>query len=238
MKRPANVPNPVLAALFDFDETMIDLEHQHDAAHRALCRDMGSDYEAMPESFRFGSGRRIVDDIRDMRAHFGWSESDDTLYAIRHRTFLDECRRAELALMPGVGRAVRGLHARGVRLAVTSSATGDAIDEILRRFRLRDLFDAIVDGTEVRHGKPDPEAYLLTARKLAVDPAQCIVFEDSAAGVRAAKAAGMFCFAVRNPQARTVQDLDEADAILQSLEELDPAIVFSPRARSAPRRAG
>ncbi len=105
--KPRNLPDPVTAALFDFDETMIDLESQHDAAHRRLCRAMGSDYDEMPESFRFGSGRRIVDDIRDMRAHFGWSESPDVLYEIRHRAFLDECRRASLELMSGVERTVR-----------------------------------------------------------------------------------------------------------------------------------
>ncbi len=235
---PRNLPDPVTAALFDFDETMIDLERQHDAAHRLLCRAMGSDYDRMPESFRFGSGRRIVDDISDMRAYFDWSESPDALYEIRHRAFLDECRRASLELMPGVERTVRALHGHGLRLAITSSAAGDAIDEILRRFGIRDLFETIVDGSEVRHGKPDPEAYLLTARRLGVDPAQCLVFEDSEAGVRAAKAAGMFCFAVRNPRARTVQDLGEADVILQSLEELEAASVSSPRERSGPQRAG
>jgi HAD superfamily hydrolase (TIGR01509 family) len=219
-------PPKFAAALFDFDETMIDLEHQHDAAHRALCRAMGSDYEAMPESFRFGSGRRIVDDVRDMRDHFGWTRSLDELYAIRHASFLDECRRGDLRMMEGVERAVRGLHAGGIRLAVTSSAAGDAIDEILRRFHLRDFFEVIVDGTEVMHGKPDPVAYLVTARKLGVAPTACIVFEDSEIGVAAAKAAGMFCVAVRNQRARIRQDLGRADVILGSLAEFDPAIVF------------
>lgn len=231
------LPNPITAALFDFDETMIDLERQHDAAHRALCRDMGSSYDEMPESFRFGSGRRIIDDVRDMRAHFGWTKPEDELYAIRHRYFLEECRSADLKLMPGVERAVRDLHGRGLRLAITSSAAGDAIDEILRRFGLRDLFETIVDGSEVARGKPDPAAYLITARKLGVDPAQCIVFEDSSAGVRAAKAAGMFCVAVRNPHARQTQDLDAADVILNSLEELDATKVADGRSQVAGKAA-
>src|SRR5881275_2886818 len=78
-----------LAALFDFDETMIDLEQQHDAAHRALCRDLGCDYDQLPESFRFGSGRRIVDDIAEMREFFAWSVREGELYAMRHRHFLE-----------------------------------------------------------------------------------------------------------------------------------------------------
>ncbi len=226
---PPSAPRVFAAALFDFDETMIDLELQHDAAHRKLCQAMGSDYNEMPESFRFGSGRRIVDDIRDMRGHFGWTAPLDELSAIRHEFFLDACRRADLRLMAGVERAARGLRDRGLRLAVTSSAAGDAIDEILRRFGLRDLFEVIVDGTEVARGKPDPEAYLLTASRLGVPPARCIVFEDSQAGVGAARSAGMFCVGVRNPRARLHQDLSRADVILGSLAEFDPASVSSPK---------
>lgn len=224
-------PRPFAVALFDFDETMIDLERQHDAAHRALCRAMGSDYDEMPESFRFGSGRRIIDDVRDMKAHFGWTAGTPRLEAVRHRAFLDECRRGDLRLMDGVERLVRELHAYGLRLAITTSAAGDAVDEILRRFGLRELFELIVDGSEVTQGKPDPEGYLLTARRLGVRPRECIVFEDSERGVGAAKAAGMFCVAVRNPRARTHQDLSGADVVLTSLRDFQSITAFSPKER-------
>ena len=215
------------AAIFDFDETMIDLERQHHAAHRLLCQEMGSDYGALPESFRTASGNRIIDDIRDMRAFFGWEASEEELFARRHEHFLRECRTAPLELMPGVERVVRALHEQGVVLAVTSSAVGDAIEEILRRFRLRDLFAVIVDGSEVTHGKPHPEAYLVTARKLGVAPAECIVFEDSHVGVAAAKRAGMTCIAVRNPRALRWQDLSEADRVVTSFEELTDSLPTS-----------
>jgi HAD superfamily hydrolase (TIGR01509 family) len=216
------------AALFDFDETMIDLEREHDAAHRALCRDLGCNYDDLPESFRFGSGRRIVDDITEMREFFGWTTPEDELYAMRHRHFLQALNAGEGAgatqkqkLMPGVERVVRELHALGVTLAITTSAAGDVVDLLLRRFEIRDLFALIVDGTEVKTGKPDPEGYLLTARKLGVDPRDCVVFEDSHVGVQAAKAAGMVCVAVRNPRARTRQDLSVADQVLESFEEVN-----------------
>jgi beta-phosphoglucomutase-like phosphatase (HAD superfamily) len=231
MNACSHPPSHVAAVLFDFDETMIDLEPQHDAAHRALCRAMGSDYDALPESFRFSSGRRLIDDIREMRAHFGWNVPEEALWAIRHGAFLEQCRASRLELMPGVARVVRELHERGVRLAITTSAAADAIDEILRRFpidadpghssrTLRDCFERIVDGSEVARGKPDPEAYLLTARRLGVDPRDCIVFEDSEAGVLAAKNAGMYCIAIPNPRARTRQDLRAADQVAGSFEEI------------------
>jgi beta-phosphoglucomutase len=214
------LPIRFTAAIFDFDETMIDLERQHTDASAALCRELGDDYERMPESWRRGSGRRVIDDVRDLREFFGWQRDVDELFALRQQHFDRLCDTADLALLPGVERTVRALHERGVTLAVASSAVGGSIDAILRRFGLRSLFALIVDGSEVVHGKPDPEAYLLTARRLGVTPGECIVFEDSAVGVAAAKAAGMECIAIRNPHAQQRQDLSAADAVLESFEEL------------------
>jgi HAD superfamily hydrolase (TIGR01509 family) len=221
----------IAAAIFDFDETIIDLEPQHTAAHDALCRAMGSRYEAMPESFRTGSGRRIVDDIRIMREHFGWRAPEDALMSIRQRAFDEICGTAPLALMPGAERVIRELHAMGIPLAIASSAVRNSIEAILRRFALRDCFAVIVDGSEVAEGKPDPEAYLVTARKLRVAPEECVVFEDSHVGVVAAKRAGMDCVAIRNPRAQQWQDLSAAGLVLASFEQLDVRTAFAPKAR-------
>lgn len=221
MKLPRTFPARVSAAIFDFDETMIDLEPQHTAASEALCRSMGVDYLDIPETSRTASGRRIIDDVREMREFFGWKEPLDDLLARRREAFDEACRTSELELMRGVERVVRELHARGVTLAVTSSAVRESIDIILRRFGLRDLFTLILDGSEVVHGKPDPEAYLVTAKKLGVRSEECVVFEDSTVGVQAARSAGMFCIAVRNPQAQTRQDLSAAAVVLESFDELD-----------------
>lgn len=206
--------------IFDFDETIIDLEPQHTAAHAALCRAMGSDYAAMPESFRKSSGRRIIDDVREMRAYFEWPEPEEELFALRQRFFDVICAHAELEPMPGVVELIAALHARGTTLAITSSAVRSSIEAILVRLGLRDAFSLIVDGSEVTHGKPDPEAYLVTARKLGVAPETCVVVEDSEVGVLAAKRAGMFCIAVRNPNAQLWQDLSAADIVVQSMRDV------------------
>lgn len=211
------MPEPIVAVIFDFDETIVDLEPQHTAAYESLCRELGSDYASMPESFRLGSGRRIIDDIREMRAHFRWTQSEEELFAIRQTFFDDICARAAIEPMPGVRETIETLAARGFTLAITSSSVRASIDALLVRLRLREPFALIVDGSEVVHGKPDPEAYLLTARKLGVSPAECVVYEDSHVGVVAAKRAGMYCIAVRNPRAQTVQDLSAADVVLERM---------------------
>jgi HAD superfamily hydrolase (TIGR01509 family) len=223
------------AVIFDFDETMIDLEPQHTGAHSALCRDLGSDYAELPESFRNSSGLRVIDDIRLMRAHFGWTQSEDQLFAVRQRFFDELCEHSDLTLMAGVRETVHELHARGFTLAITSSAVGSSIDAILRRLGLREHFALIVDGGEVTQGKPDPEAYLITARRLGVSPEECVVIEDSYVGVLAARNAGMFCVAVPNPKAKTPQDVSAADLVLSRIDEV---LSVLGRARSAPQRAG
>ena len=208
------------AVILDFDETIIDLEPQHTGAHAALCRDLGSDYDLLPESFRKSSGMRVIDDIRQMREHFGWTGSEEELFAQRQRHFDELCESSELTLMEGVRETVEELHARGFTLAITSSAVGSSIEAILRRLGLRDCFALIVDGSEVTHGKPDPEAYLLTAKRLGLEPAQCVVIEDSHVGVLAARRAGMFCVAVPNPRAQTPQDVSAADLVIARIDEV------------------
>jgi len=208
------------AAIFDFDETMIELEAQHTAASEGLCRELGCDFSTLPDSFRLASGTRILDEVRELREHFGWRRSLAELMAIRQRHFRDACRAAELQLLPCVADVVRELRERGLRLAIASSAVGDEIDEILRRLGVRDAFELIVDGAQVSRAKPDPEAYLVAAKKLGVAPERCVVFEDSHVGVLAAKRAGAYCIAVRNPHAHFPQDLSEADVVLSSMCEL------------------
>ena len=84
-----------------------------------------------------------------------------------------------------------------------------------------DWFDAVITGEDVTRKKPDPQIYLVTAEKLGVAPAHCVVFEDAPAGVAAAKAAGMLCVAVTSSVDR--DKLSDADLIVDSLAEVSLA---------------
>ena len=112
-------------------------------------------------------------------------------------------------------------HPRTARTAALRYNPGFLQEAVLTRLGIRDAFALIVDGSEVVNGKPDPEAYLVTARKLGVNASECVVFEDSHVGVIAAKRAGMYCIAVRNPRAQTRQDLSAADVIVDSMREVN-----------------
>lgn len=138
------------------------------------------------------------------------------------RQFLDEllgllARRP--APMPGVPDVPRRLRAEGHRLALASSSEPELIEATLHALGIRDLFEVVVSGTEVAHGKPAPDVFLETARRLGVLPARCLVIEDSRNGMLAAKAAGMRCAVV--PCSTTAgQDFGGADLRLASLPDL------------------
>jgi HAD superfamily hydrolase (TIGR01509 family) len=128
-------------------------------------------------------------------------------------------------VIPGAGEAVRRLDAAGYRLAVASSSNRELIDAVLRRLELAALFEVTVSSEEVERGKPAPDVYLETARRLDVEPARCVAVEDSASGIRAARAAGMHVIAYPNQHYPPAADvLASADVVLDALSDLDPAL--------------
>ena len=130
-----------------------------------------------------------------------------------------------LALLPGVEALLRDALARGLRRAVASSSSCAWVEGWLGRHRVRDLIDVVVGRDHVRKVKPDPELFLLAARRLDVPPASCLVFEDSPNGMRAALAAGMRCVAVPTGLTRALAR-PEVDLVLGSLDERPLAAIL------------
>jgi HAD superfamily hydrolase (TIGR01509 family) len=130
----------------------------------------------------------------------------------------------ELAPFDDAVEAARALRARGIPVAVASSSPRERLHRTLGRAGLLDAFDVTVAGDEVERGKPAPDMFLLAASRLGVEPASCVVIEDSPPGVQAGVAAGMFTLAVcRVPgteaslaAADRVVDTVSADAILEA----------------------
>ncbi len=105
--------------------------------------------------------------------------------------------RGRLQPLPGAREFIAGCRSRGLRLALATSADRVKMETNLREIGLPVAsFDAAVNGLDVARKKPDPEIFLLAARRLALDPAACLVVEDAVNGVAAAKAAGCRCLAL------------------------------------------
>ena len=113
-------------------------------------------------------------------------------------------------------------------LAVASSSNRPLIDTVLEIAGLKQYFRATVSSEEVARGKPAPDVYLETARRLDVPPARCAAVEDSHSGIRSAKAAGMRVVAIPNPRyPPDAEALAQADAVIRTLDELTPELVAS-----------
>nr|WP_310589778.1 HAD family phosphatase [Fibrisoma limi] len=107
-----------------------------------------------------------------------------------------ELYQPHLQPAPGLMSFLDALKAQGVRTAVGTSAPASNVSFTLDGLNLRPYFDAVVDASMVRRGKPDPEIYLKAAERVGVEPARCIVFEDAFAGIEAGLRAGMHVVAL------------------------------------------
>ncbi|HUS82355.1 MAG TPA: HAD family phosphatase [Dehalococcoidia bacterium] len=120
--------------------------------------------------------------------------------------------------LPGVRELLSELKRRRTPCALASSSWPNWVEALLTSTGLDGSFDVTVSSTAVEKGKPAPDIFLYTAEKLHVEPAQCVVLEDSRAGVTAAKAAGMY--AVQSRAASTaLPPLPEADLVLERLSD-------------------
>jgi beta-phosphoglucomutase len=107
-------------------------------------------------------------------------------------------------LLPNVGALLKKLKNAGVKIAIGSSSRNTK--KILEKIGLSDAFNAVADGTEIRHSKPDPEVFLKAAEKLGEKPQDCLVVEDAAAGIQAAKAGNMTAVAIGDAKRSALAD--------------------------------
>ncbi len=126
--------------------------------------------------------------------------------------------------MPGCLELIEKLKG-DYRLALATSSYRADAEIILRKFRIKEVFEVIITGDDIKKGKPDPEIFLLAAERLRLPPHDCLVIEDSENGVTAAKSAGMRCIAVTNGL-NSNTDFSKADLVLNSLEDVYPYLTF------------
>jgi len=121
---------------------------------------------------------------------------------------------------------INDLHAKGVTLALTTSSSMKSTKIVLDKTGLNNIFKEIVTTDDCPNRKPNPEPYLVTAKKLGVEPAECVVIEDSGVGLEAAKAAGMKCIAIPNEYTRD-HDFSQADLVFKSASEVTLEVLNS-----------
>jgi len=212
----------IVAVVFDLDGLLIQSEEVWDAVRERFVRERGGRYD--DEIQRAMMGMSSTEWSRYLHDHAGVPEAPEEINAEVARRMLDAYRE-HLPLLPGAVEAVRRLADR-FTLGLASSSNREIIDAVIDVAGLAPFFSATVSSEEVAHGKPAPDVYLETARRLGAEPAECTAVEDSHGGIRSAKAAGMRVVAIPNatypPDAEA---LALADATVGSLDDLTVAVV-------------
>jgi HAD superfamily hydrolase (TIGR01509 family) len=204
--------------LFDFDGLLIDTETPSRLAYEELYREHGHELPLDQWATLVGTIGAEFDPDAHLEQLVGRSLDRERITQ-RRRAREDELCDLE-DLRPGIEDYLAEAERRGLKTAIVSSSTREWIARHLERLdRVKD-WDAIVaaDG-DAQRAKPEPTLYLAALETLGLQASEAIAFEDSLNGIRAAKAAGIFCVAVPNPITETFA-LDEADLLLGSLEEL------------------
>ena len=211
------------AAIFDMDGLIIDSEPLWRLAERAAFARVG--LELSDEDCRRTTGLRSDEVVGFWFDRRPWSDIDpeDVVRDLESR--VAELISTQGGVMPGVHRAIDLLHGAGLRLALASSSSHDLIRVVLVALGLENTFEVVCSAADEAKGKPDPAVYLTTVRRLGVEPAEVVAIEDSAAGVQAARAAGLRVIAV--PAAADFDDprFDIADLKLRSLENFDLRLI-------------
>ncbi|MGE0104609.1 MAG: HAD family hydrolase [Blastocatellales bacterium] len=215
------------AIIFDFNGVIVDDEPLHLELFRKVMAEEGlelTDEEYHEKYLGFddrGCFTAALTDLGRPGSDAGYIEELIDRKAVYYRDAIEE----RFLIFPGVIELI-GLVRRSYPLAIASGALRSEIELVLERGGIRDAFGPIIAAEDVAACKPDPEGYLraldeLRATTASLQPSQCLVIEDSIAGVEAARRAGMRCLAVTNSY--SAAELAAADWIRETLAGFDPA---------------
>jgi HAD superfamily hydrolase (TIGR01509 family) len=211
---------PIRAVLFDLDGVLVDTEIWWDEVRTAFAASQGRPWTEADRAAIMGSNTRewraLMRDRLDLA--IPEEEIEQTVIGAMLARYADKGP----PVIGGATAVVRRLAGR-YSLAVASSAPLQIIEAALAGMGVRDAFGGVASSDEVPTGKPAPDVYLLAARRLGVEPAACLVVEDSLNGVLAARAAAMRVVLIPNASIPPAPGAREAATYeLGSIDDLDP----------------
>lgn len=210
----------IKAIIFDFDGLLVNTEELRELSIRNFLMAKGKrfkvrDYIALMKT-------TSDETAMFLKKKFELNESIAEITSQR-RNFFEELFESRLVLMEGVGVFLRKLRSFNLKKGIASGRNKKDVFDGLTRLGIIDSFEVIITAEDVNKLKPDPEGYLLAAKKLRVSPGECIAFEDTPHGIEAAKMAGMTCVYI--PSARYFDSHHpKADLIVESFAKISNSI--------------
>ena len=206
------------------DGVIVDTAHYHYLAWKRLANELGYDLtEKENEQLKGVSRMRSLEIILEQAGVSLNQEHKEMLAAKKNAWFNDYVQQMQPEeIFPGVRSLIREMRSHGIKVGLASSSRN--AKTVIRLLEIQHEFDAIVDGTMIIHTKPDPEIFLKAAKKMSVDPAHTIVFEDAEAGVEAALAAGMKCIGIGSGETLNKANLvfpKTSDVNMSTLRQLE-----------------
>lgn len=202
--------------IFDLDGVLVDTAKYHYLAWKQLADELGFEFtreqnEALKGVSRMKSLELLLG-FGHMQEKFS-EEEKEQLAEKKNKIYVEYISQlGKEELFPGVVETFEKMKKKGVKIALGSASKNAGM--ILERLGITPYFDVVVDGNMVHKAKPDPEVFMLAAQKLKIPAENCIVFEDSAAGLEAAKKAGMLAVGIGKKE-----NLPMADKILANVGE-------------------
>lgn len=182
----------IKAVIFDLDGVLVSTDEYHYQSWKKIAAEEGFDFFNHEFNHKFrGVGRMQCIEIIVQASGKHYSlEQKKELAERKNRYFVESLSTVSTdALLPGSLQLLMDLKNIGIKTAVASNSRNAMT--IIERVGIAPYLDTIVDGHQIENSKPDPEVFLLTAKKLEVNPSDCLVFEDAIAGIESAKRAGM-----------------------------------------------
>lgn len=199
---------------FDLDGTLIDNEQLKAHAFAQAIQQLGG--KSQPALYKEVMGL----DGETIQNHFiaqAGQPIDRQVYKKRYMAIYTELLKTDLVIRPGARQFIQVAKAAGLHLAIVSSANAASVHYILNALAVRQYFDFVITGDHVTDKKPNPACYLLALDKMGLPKPQVMIVEDTAAGIQAAKRAGIQSIGIRHTY-NQVHDFSDAKTVYQSFE--------------------
>lgn len=202
------------AVIFDFDGTLVDSEPIYYEAEKTLFAEYGiHDFSKKDKEKYVGLSTREM--MERVVMNYNLNESPEVLIDKKNRNYLRLVRNKSI-VFPEMIDFIALVKKNNYHLCLASGSSKTVLDELLPMVGLADSFEVVLSSDQVQRGKPNPDIFLESARRMGIEPQSCLVIEDSGYGVEAAKRAGMVCMAVlRSENSNLPKEISFADSVIR-----------------------